>query len=76
MSMGGAASVVSDTDPYSTVPDGLAVKAKDATGFYKAVRHLVANPEEARQMANESRKHVLEKRTMQANIGLWAEAVS
>jgi hypothetical protein len=28
MSMGGAASVVSDTDPYNTVPDDLAIKAQ------------------------------------------------
>jgi hypothetical protein len=75
MSMGGAASVVSDTDPYSTVPDGLAVRAEDAAGFYKAVRRLVQNRDEVKQLAAAAREHVLKERTITANLWRWRQAI-
>lgn len=75
-SMAGAASVVSDIECYEDIPDGLAEKVKDAAGFYKTVRHLVQNRDEARKMAADSRAYVLEKRTVQANITKWAEAIA
>lgn len=75
-SMAGAASVVSDIDCYDTVPDELALKAKDAAGFERAIRHLVLHRDEAKQLAAEARAHVLEKRTMAANVHLWREAIA
>lgn len=75
-SMAGAATICSDIECYDPVPDGMAVKAKDAAGFYKAVKHFVRRPDEARQMAAEARKYVLERRTIQANIGKWQEAIA
>lgn len=75
-SMAGAASVVSDVDCYRSVPDGLALKASDPAGFYRAVRHLVANRDETRQLAAAAREHVLKERTITANIHRWLEAVA
>lgn len=75
-SMGGAASVVSDIECYSTVPDGLAFKAADPAGFLDAVRHLVRNRDEARQMAAAAREYVLANRTTQAQLGTWQEAIA
>lgn len=75
-SMAGAASVLSDSEPYSTVPDGLALKATDPAGFLKHIRHLVQNRDEARALGAAARDYVLEKRTVQANIDKWAEAVA
>ena len=74
-SMAGAASVVSDVESYNTVPDELALKASDADGFFRHVRRLVQNRDEAPQMAAAAREFVLERRTMAANIGLWRQAV-
>jgi glycosyltransferase involved in cell wall biosynthesis len=75
MSMGGAATVVSDTDPYNTVPDDLTIKATDAAGFYRAVRRLVQNRDEVKQLAAAAREHVLKERTITANLWRWEEAI-
>jgi hypothetical protein len=75
-SMAGAASVVSDVDSYDTVPQGLALKASDADGFYKQIRRLVQNRDEARELAAAAREYVLAERTIGANIDKWKEAVA
>lgn len=76
MSMGAAASVVSDVESYETVPDGLALKATDPAGFLSAIRYLVQNRDEARAMGAAAREYVLERRTMKANVHLWDQAVA
>ena len=74
--MGGAAAILSDVAPYSLWADGEnCLKAKDAGGFFKQVKHLVANRDEARQLAAAAKEHVLRERTTEAQIGLWREAV-
>lgn len=74
-SMGGAASVVADLECYETVPCELALKAADAAGFYKQIRHLVQHRDEAAEMAAAARAHVLEERTVERNIDKWLEAI-
>ena len=74
--MGGAAAILSDVAPYDLWADGEnCLKAKDAGGFFKQVKHLVANRDEARQLAAAAKEHVLRERTTEAQIGLWREAV-
>lgn len=73
-SMGGAMSIVSDLAPYATATTAL--KAKTAKDFERLVRWAVENKDEARALGAESRKHVLENRTVQGNIGRWEDAVA
>lgn len=75
--MAGVAPIVSAQPPYADWVDGdLVLKAKDERGFLKAIQHLVANRDEARQMAAELKQHVLAKRTVAGNIDLWRHACS
>lgn len=75
-SMGGAASVLSNLECYEDVPAGLAVKADDAAGFYRAIRRLVQDKAEARQMGAAAREYVLKERTVEANSWRWTEAIT
>ena len=72
-SMAGVATVCSDVVCYSGVEH--AMKAADAKGFYRAVQHLVANRDEAKEMAAAAREHVLGERTTAAQIHTWREAI-
>lgn len=74
--MVGAAPVLSVQPPYVDWADGeRCLKAKDEKGFLDAVKWMVTHRGEARQMGADARKHVLEHRTVEANISKWTEAV-
>lgn len=74
--MGGVCPVLSDTDSYSAWKDGEnCFKAADAKDFFHVIKHLVANQDEAKQMARAARDYVLAERTMKTNIWRWQEAI-
>jgi hypothetical protein len=75
-SMAGAASVLADCEPYADVPDGLALKATTPADWLRRIRWLVQNRDEARALGMAAREYVLERRTIQANVNLWAEAIA
>lgn len=75
-SMGAAASILSDVAPYADADDTNSVKVSNAKGFYHAVKHFVQNRDEARQLGQAAREYVLKHRTIQAQIGLWREAIA
>lgn len=76
-SMGLVAPVVSDVAPYDSWTDGEnCLKAKDAAGFYKAIRHLVTHRDEAKQLARAAREYTLTHRTIDTNVHLWEQAVN
>jgi hypothetical protein len=75
--MGLAVPVVSKVEPYrpwwsSDAPCMVAERPKD---FVKAVKHLVANREETKQLANAAREWVLENRSIERTIDTWRQAV-
>ena len=51
------------------------LKAKDAKGFLHALKHLVANRDEARQLAQAAREYALSERTTEAQVHLWRQAI-
>jgi glycosyltransferase involved in cell wall biosynthesis len=74
--MGGCALILSDVPPYQSWRDGEnCLKAADARGFYRAVRHLVEHRDEARQLGAAAREYVLRERTAEAQIDRWKEAI-
>lgn len=76
--MGGAAIVVSETEPYRPWWDSDApcLVADSRKGFVKAVKHLIAHRDEARELATAARDWVLEHRTIDKSIHTWREAVA
>lgn len=71
--MAGALPVVSDLPPYESVD---VPKAKTAKDFLREIQSLVGDREGTRKRAREWRDHVLQHRTVKAQIGLWREAVT
>lgn len=65
--------VVSDVPPYETVDVPHAKTPKD---FLRIVQELVRNRDETKEKARKWREYVLRERTIQANIGLWRQAVA
>ena len=72
--MAGACPVLSDATPFDNY-EGACYRAKTAKDFTNVVKDLVGNPAEAAKIAAEARTHVLAHRTIQGNVGLWAEAI-
>lgn len=74
--MGLACPVVQDAAPYAAWTDGNnCLKARDDRDWLRVIKHLVARPEEARQLAAAAREYVLAERTAAAQVGLWREAI-
>lgn len=74
--MGTVCPVMSDLAPYDAWKDGEnCLKAKDAKGFYKAIRRLVENRDEVKQLADAARSYVLKERTAQVQRSYWLEAI-
>lgn len=73
--MGGAFPLLSDLPPYEGY-DGPCEKLATAKEFYHAVKHFVSNPDEARALGQETRKYVLEHRTIQGNVHPWKDALT
>jgi hypothetical protein len=71
--MGLVCPVVSDERPYDAWPG---LKARTAAEFFHHVRHLVTHRDEARQLAEAARQHVLAERTIETNVWRWEEACS
>lgn len=74
--MGLACPVLSDVEPYEDWTEDRCLKAADAKGFLHAIKHLVANRDEARQLAEAAREYVLKERTTEAQIHTWREAIA
>lgn len=74
--MGGCASVVSDNAPYSSLPDGVCIKAAGKSAFRQAIKHLVRNRDEVKQLAAAARDYVLQERTTQAQVHHWQNALN
>jgi hypothetical protein len=74
--MGLACPVLSDVPPYEDWTDDRCMKVKDAKGFYHAIKHLVANRDDAKQLAQAARDYTLKERTTAAQIDLWKEAIA
>jgi hypothetical protein len=73
----GAAVVLSDVAPYSLFTDGEnCLKAADAAGFYKRIKHLVANRDEVKQLAEAGREYVLRERLITQQIHTWRDALA
>jgi hypothetical protein len=73
--MGGVAPILSELAPYAAWTDGEnCLKARTAADFKRAVKHLVRNPGEAKQLAAAARAYVLAERTTAAQIDKWKEA--
>lgn len=76
MGMGLQAPILSDLAPYQAWTHGEnCLKARTAADFKKALRHLVRNRDEVKQLAAAAREYVLAERTTEAQIDLWKEAV-
>ena len=73
--MGGCALVLSDVEPYEDWTEDRCLKAKDAKGFLHALKHLVANRDEAKQLAKAARDYALADRTTEAQVHLWRQAI-
>ena len=74
--MGTVCPVVSDLAPYDPWTDGEnCLKAKDAKGFYQAIRRLIENRDEVKQLASAAREYVLKERTAEAQRHYWLEAI-
>jgi hypothetical protein len=74
--MGGAALVLSDVAPYDLFTDNeTCLKAKTPADFLKAIRHLVTNRDETKQLAANAKDYVNRYRTTQAQIGCWRAAI-
>ena len=74
--MGLACPVLSDVAPYEDWTEDRCMKVKDARGFYHAIKHLVQNRDEAKQLAQAARDYTLKERTTQAQLDLWKEAIA
>src|SRR4029077_409734 len=76
--MAGACAVVSRAEPYRSWWENGApcYVAQDAKDFLKAVKHLVANRDEARETARLARKQVLAERSISVGIQSWREALT
>lgn len=75
LAMSGAASVLSDAEPYRGWTDGQGCrKAATAKDFLRVTRELVNGPDATRDLAAEAKGHVLAERTHAANSWRWAEA--
>jgi hypothetical protein len=75
--MGGAVPVVSRTEPFRPWwdHDAPCLVADSKKGFVKAVKHLVANREETRQLARAARAWVLKHRQIKDSVEAWREAL-
>jgi len=75
--MAGACTVVSRTEPYRPwwEDDYPCYVADDAKGFLKAVKHLVAHRDEARETARLAREYVLGERVIAREIEQWRAAL-
>lgn len=73
----GAALVLSDVAPYDAWShDENCLKAKTAKDFLRHVQWLVANRDQAGQLAAAGREYVLAERTTRSQIGCWRAAVA
>jgi hypothetical protein len=52
------------------------LKAGNAEGFLKAVKRLVGNRDEVKELAQAARDYTLAERTTEAQIDCWREAVA
>lgn len=74
--MGGAAVVASDVPPYDDWTDGTdCLKVSDAKGWFHAIKHLVKNKDEAKELAAAGREFVRKNREIEQVIGLWRQAL-
>jgi hypothetical protein len=75
--MAGACPVLSDVIPYADWRDEEGcLKAATSDDFLRAVKRLVAAPDEARALAREARARVLAERTVAATLWRWQEALA
>lgn len=72
-SMAGAASIISDVEPYKLWRNKPALMASNGTDFLRHLRYLVEHMDETRQMAAEAKDWVLKERTIDANVHHWQE---
>lgn len=77
-SMGNACSIVSRTEPFRDWWDGEApgYVAETKKDYVKAVKHLIANRDEARETARLAREYALTKRNIAQSVETWRAAVS
>lgn len=75
--MGGAAVVVSKTEPFRPWWDGEApgYVAETAKDFKRIVKHLVRNRDEVRQAAQAAREYVLTERNIHRTVQEWRDAL-
>ena len=75
--MAGAIPVLSGEPPYHMWENERGcLKARDAKGFLHAIKRLVQNRDEVKDLAADARDYVLKERTIMANIHKWEEAVN
>jgi hypothetical protein len=75
--MAGALPIVADVAPYAAWTHGEnCLKASSPGDFYKHVRWACTHREEARALAAEAKKWVLEHRDIRKQISIWREALS
>lgn len=75
--MGLVCPVLSDVRPYEAWTDGEnCLKARDEHEWLRVIKHLVAYPDEAKQLARSARAYTLAERTHTAQVHLWQEAIA
>lgn len=75
--MAGACPVLSEAPPYAGWHDeDGCLKAQSSDDFLRAVKRLVATPDDARALAREARARVLAERTITASLWRWEEALA
>jgi len=75
--MGAAVPVLQDEAPYAGWEHGeMCLKAKGPDDWLRQVKRLVYARDEAREMGQAAREHVLTHRTFKGNSWRWLEAIS
>jgi hypothetical protein len=71
----GACSIMSDVPPYAPWKDKPGYFARTPKEFTKIVKHLVKNPDEARETGRLAQKYVYEERDIRSSIHNWRNAI-
>lgn len=67
----GAATVVSDINPYSLIPDGCVIKAKTPEEFVKGIEDLVINESKRKQIWETGYQWVKDNYSLEKNVSMW-----
>ena len=72
--MGGACSIVSETEPYRPWFDKPAYVAKQPWDYTRLLKHLVRNRDEVAETARLAREYVLAERDIRQHVHKWRDA--